>query len=147
MRKTLTDLHAHSLDSDTDPDIAISVPASSAYLSVVRTAAAGLAARLDFTIDEIEDLRIAADEACTILLAHGRPGSTLDCRFDQVGDSVVVTGSIASDIPDVPDRDGFSWTVLTALSTDVQMGVRSGDGGDHRLVITLTQTGDPVRPQ
>ena len=36
---------------------------------VLRTATAGLAARLQFTLDEIEDLRIAVDEACAILLS------------------------------------------------------------------------------
>ncbi|MGH3169414.1 MAG: hypothetical protein ACRDN0_26480, partial [Trebonia sp.] len=46
----------------------VRMPAESAYLSVLRTATAGLAARLDFTLDEIEDLRIAIDEACAMLL-------------------------------------------------------------------------------
>src|ERR1022692_2640669 len=44
--------------------VTVSMPAEGAYLSVLRTATAGLAARLDFTLDEIEDLRIAVDEAC-----------------------------------------------------------------------------------
>ena len=35
------------------------LPADSAYLAVLRTTTAGLAARLDFTLDDIEDLRIA----------------------------------------------------------------------------------------
>ena len=52
------------------------MPAESAYLSVLRTAAAGLAARLDFTLDEIEDLRIAIDEACAMLLAQAIPAPT-----------------------------------------------------------------------
>ena len=39
--------------------VTIQMPAEGAYLSVLRTATAGLAARLDFTLDEIEDLRIA----------------------------------------------------------------------------------------
>ena len=50
------------------------MPAEGAYLSVLRTATAGLAARLDFTLDEIEDLRIAVDEACAMLLAQAIPG-------------------------------------------------------------------------
>ena len=49
------------------------LPADSAYLSVLRTATAGLAARLDFTLDEIEDLRIAVDEACAMLLPRPAP--------------------------------------------------------------------------
>ena len=43
--------------------VEVRLPAAGAYLSVLRTATAGLAARLDFTLDEIEDLRIAVDEA------------------------------------------------------------------------------------
>ena len=50
--------------------VEIRLPADSAYLSILRTATAGLAARLDFTLDEIEDLRIAVDEACAMLLPH-----------------------------------------------------------------------------
>src|SRR5258707_9016921 len=38
--------------------IELTVPALTTYLGVVRTATAGLAARLSFTFDAIEDLRI-----------------------------------------------------------------------------------------
>ena len=55
--------------------VTIQMPAEGAYLSVLRTATAGLAARLDFTLDEIEDLRIAVDEACGMLLGQAAPGS------------------------------------------------------------------------
>ena len=56
------------------------LPADWAYLSVLRTATAGLAARLDFTLDEIEDLRIAVDEACAMLLPDAVPGRDADLR-------------------------------------------------------------------
>ena len=60
------------------------MPAEGAYLSVLRTATAGLAARLDFTLDEIEDLRIAVDEACAHAAHPGdprqRPGVRLHAR-------------------------------------------------------------------
>jgi serine/threonine-protein kinase RsbW len=61
--------------------VEVRLPAAGAYLSVLRTATAGLAARLDFTLDEIEDLRIAVDEACAILLQQAVPGSVLSCVF------------------------------------------------------------------
>ena len=41
--------------------VTVRMPADGAYLSVLRTATAGLAARLDFTLDDIEDMRIAVD--------------------------------------------------------------------------------------
>ena len=37
-------------------DVELRLPADGAFVSVLRTTAAGLAARLDFTIDDIEDL-------------------------------------------------------------------------------------------
>ena len=60
--------------------VELRLPADGAYLSVLRTATAGLAARLDFTLDEIEDLRIAVDEACALLLPDAEPGRPLTCR-------------------------------------------------------------------
>ena len=62
--------------------VEIRLPADSAFLSVLRTATAGLAARLDFTLDEIEDLRIAVDEACAMLLPYAIETAQLTCRFE-----------------------------------------------------------------
>ena len=56
-------------DCSVQDQVTIRMPADGAYLSVLRTATAGLAARLDFTLDEIEDLRIAV----STFAAHPRP--------------------------------------------------------------------------
>src|SRR5262249_28365739 len=61
--------------------VLLAVPASGAWLGVLRTATASLASRLQFTLDEIEDLRIAVDEACAILLALASLDAVLSCRF------------------------------------------------------------------
>ena len=74
----------------------VRMPAESAYLSVLRTATAGLAARLDFTLDEIEDLRIAIDEACAMLLAQAIPGTDLECGFELGADQVTITVSVTA---------------------------------------------------
>ena len=68
--------------------VTIKLPAAGAYLSVLRTATAGLAARLDFTLDEIEDLRIAVDEACAMLLRAGGAGRRPGLPFELDGDSI-----------------------------------------------------------
>ncbi|HEV3381582.1 MAG TPA: anti-sigma factor [Trebonia sp.] len=100
------------------------MPAESAYLSVLRTATAGLAARLDFTLDEIEDLRIAIDEACAMLLAQAIPGTELECDFELGGDQVTITVSVEAAKAIMPARDTFAWTVLSALagSVDARLG-------------------------
>ena len=111
------------------------MPAESAYLSVLRTAAAGLAARLDFTLDEIEDLRIAIDEACAMLLAQAIPGTDLECVFELGADLVTITVSVTSTEARMPARDTFAWTVLSALAGSVDSRL----GPDDRVSIVLAK--------
>src|SRR5207248_3536637 len=113
--------------------VQVKMPAESAYLSVLRTAAAGLAARLDFTLDEIEDLRIAIDEACAMLLAQAVPGADLECRFALESDSMRVSVGVLTLDGQEPSRDTFAWTVLAALAGEVD----SEAGVDNRVTITL----------
>ena len=73
--------------------ISVSIPASPEYLKVVRLIAAGLASRLRFTIDDIEDLKIAVDELSAYLTgAQGREG-TLDIIFDVHDDRIEIGGT------------------------------------------------------
>ena len=60
-------------------DVELRLPADSAYVSVLRTTTAGLAARLDFTLDDIEDLRIAVGEASALVLPEAEPGHATCC--------------------------------------------------------------------
>ena len=113
--------------------VEIRLPAEGAYLSVLRTATAGLAARLDFTLDEIEDLRIAVDEACAMLLPDAVPGSELGCSFELSTDAMKVTVSLATSSARLPERGTFAWTVLSALAGDVDARVDD----DSRVSITL----------
>jgi serine/threonine-protein kinase RsbW len=72
--------------------VSIKVPASPEFLHVVRLVAAGLAARLHFTLDEIEDLKIAVDELTGYLTGpQGRDG-TLEVRFSVGEDRIEIHG-------------------------------------------------------
>jgi serine/threonine-protein kinase RsbW len=99
--------------------VTVRIPASGAYLSVLRTATAGLAARLDFTLDDIEDLRIAVDEACAMLLVSAVAGTDLTCEFELEGEGMRIAVSVLSRDGELPRRDTFAWTVLTALAGGV----------------------------
>jgi serine/threonine-protein kinase RsbW len=123
----------------TRPDVELRIPADSAFLAVLRTATAGLAARLDFTLDDIEDLRIAVDEACAMVLPQAREGTDLTCAFELDDRSLTVSVSALCDHPRQPSRDGFAWTVLAALTSSVRADV-DGD----RLTVTLArETSEP----
>lgn len=116
--------------------VTVRMPADGAYLSVLRTATAGLAARLDFTLDDIEDLRIAVDEACAMLLSQAIPGSSLECCFTLNADEMTISVSVPSLNPRTPSGDTFAWTVLSALAGTVEAQVGPGD----RLAIVMRKS-------
>lgn len=122
------------------PDVELRIPADGAYLSVLRTATAGLAARLDFTLDDIEDLRIAVDEACAVVLPQARPESDLLCAFYLGPETLEVEVSASCDAPRPPRRDGFAWTVLSALTSSLDSDV----DGDV-LTVKLSRTSGEAR--
>ncbi len=124
--------------------VELSVPADPAYLAVLRTATAGLAARADMTIDEIEDLRIAVDEACALVLGDGavldssptpppvlEPPLTIDAVFELGHQGMVVRVSGPSS--ELPERSSFAWSVLEALVDALDAG--TDDDGRRSIIL------------
>ena len=116
------------------PDVSLRVPADGAYVSVLRTMTAGLAARLDFTVDDIEDLRIAVGEACALVLPRGTAeGSDLEAEFQQTPGTLTVSVRVATSGRAEPDYESFAWQVLSTLAAQA-----AADAGDHHLEVTFT---------
>ena len=118
---------------DERADVELRLPADGAYVSVLRTTTAGLAARLDFTIDDIEDLRIAVGEACAMVLPEADPGSDLVCCFHLAAGALTVSVTVEAASAPAPDRDSFAWQVLTTLAPDAS--VESAGG---QMTVTMT---------
>jgi serine/threonine-protein kinase RsbW len=114
-------------------DVELRVPADGAYVSVLRTTSAGLAARLDFTLDDIEDLRMAVGEASALVLPEAEPGCDLVCTFFMRPGELTVQVGVPSHQPTAPDEDSFAWQVLTTLASEASA---STDG--QRFTITLS---------
>jgi serine/threonine-protein kinase RsbW len=111
------------------------VPADPAYLAVIRTATAGLAARMNLTLDEIEDMRIAVDEACVLLLSdHPEPGEYLHAAFTITASALDVQVSGPAQV--LPEGTNFAWSVLEALVGRVETGTN-----DRGCWIRLTHIG------
>ncbi|WP_460838498.1 ATP-binding protein [Nocardioides marmoraquaticus] len=100
-------------------DVELRLPAESAYVAVLRMTTAGLAARLDFTLDDIEDLRMAVGEACALVLEHADDHGDLRAAYDLGAGSIRVSISASAHGSDL-DSDSFGWQVLTALTSDVE---------------------------
>lgn len=122
-----------------DDVVLLTVPADVGYLGVLRTATAGLAARLHFALDEIEDLRIAVDEACAMLLAIASRGAELECRFSVTDDALSVEVAVNTVRgARLPSESSFAWKVLTALTTAASAKVE-----ENRATIQLLTRRSP----
>jgi serine/threonine-protein kinase RsbW len=118
---------------DSPSDVELRLPADSAYVSVLRTTSAGLAARLDFTLDDIEDLRMAVGEACALVLPDATDGTDMTCRFYLGTGELTVVVAVQSESASPPDPDSFAWQVLTTLAGEAAAFV-----GEGRYEITLS---------
>ena len=117
----------------TRADVELRVPADSAYLAVLRTTAAGLAARLDFTLDDIEDLRMAVGEASALVFPEADPGADATCEFFMRPGQLTVSVGVPATRPPALDEDSFAWQVLTTLADKA-----AADSTANRFGITLT---------
>ena len=136
----MTQLAPDASTTHKDDVVVLVVPADGSYLAVLRTATAGLAARLQFTLDEIEDLRIAVDEACAILLSVAPADTEVTSQFEVTDSALSIDVSVpVSGRANLPGGNSFSWQVLTALAGEVSAHT---DGG--RAAIRLTKRRSPA---
>ena len=114
-------------------DVSLRVPADGAYVSVLRTMTAGLAARLDFTVDDIEDLRIAVGEACALVLPEAVPDGDLVADFRQTPGTLTVSVRVPTRGRTEPDYESFAWQVLSTLAAEA-----TARADDQHLEITFS---------
>lgn len=97
----------------------LTIPARPGYAQVARLATTALAARLAFSYDEVEDVRMAVGELCTLLLAEERTDHRIEvtCRAsDDLLDIRAVLEPPADPAPLTP----LSAQILAAVADDVQ---------------------------
>jgi len=93
-------------------EIHLEVPTTPDLLRLVRVVASGLASRLGFSIDAIDDVRLAVDELCWSVASRAGGASSLAVRFVITDDaSFMVEGRVHPGPGDASDGRG-----LTALS-------------------------------
>ena len=101
----------------TTGEVRLVVPAKPEYIGLARVTAAGLASRLGFSYDSVEDLRLAVDEACySVTGSDGRQG-TLELRFVLGTEGITVHGEghFRPEGAPVPELSELSVLMLDAL--------------------------------
>jgi anti-sigma regulatory factor (Ser/Thr protein kinase) len=119
----------------TEDEVRLDVPATPEFLHLARVTASGLASRLGFSFEEVEDLRLALDELCFALIgSHGRAGS-VQLRYSLADGSLRVEGkgSFKSAHPELVLTE-FSQKILSALVDEYEVYGGDLDGPGFRVV-------------
>lgn len=75
-----------------DPAVVrLEIPARAEWVAVARLALAAVASRLHFSIDDIEDIKLAVAEACTNAIQHGTADGTIEIVCEAVRDELALT--------------------------------------------------------
>lgn len=112
------------------PVVSAEVPATPEFVQVLRNVAAGVAARLDMPIDEIEEVRLAVTEAASLLLDEADASTLrLTIRRDPDGlDLRLSSDGAPAAWPSDRALSSWPWMVVKGLSDDVRLD-REDDGG------------------
>ncbi|TVX95492.1 anti-sigma B factor RsbW [Cohnella terricola] len=76
-----------------DRNITLTVPAMPEYVDLVRLTLYGIASKMKFTFEDIEDMKVAVSEACNnaVLHAYDKDDGTIEVRFAFVKDELSIT--------------------------------------------------------
>ncbi|MDR2656794.1 MAG: hypothetical protein LBB86_03095 [Oscillospiraceae bacterium] len=123
--------------------IELTIPAREDMLLIARMALSGVCVRCGFSLDAVEDARIAADEACYCLMHQCEPAASLrmTCRWDdtrlsiafasvrECGESSVPSAELDPDRSDESgqlgesDQAALARSILETLVTSAKLSV------------------------
>ena len=137
--------------------VEIIVPNERKYLHVVRLAVSGVASREGFSVEQIEDIKLAVGEACTNAMEHAyRPGDRkatirVRCRAEE-GEFVVevIDEGRGFNLDDViidpsappPTERGLGLFLIGSSVDRLDIDTAPGAGTKITMVKKAPQTGD-----
>lgn len=123
---------------DASTAVSLSVPADPESISIVRSVVASVASKLEVTYDAVDDLRIAAAEAATLVLATGS-GGRLRVDLSPGGSELTMRvwrDGAAEPATDI-DRGGLAWRVIEGLTDGAEVGEVDGSVSVELTVRTV----------
>ena len=110
------------MDTSGPTDVVVSVPARPEFMQLLRAAVGSVAARVDFTYEAIDDLRIAVDEACARILAVPGTPATLFLRIIPEESGIQVVAYTDAEVEEWPPErleESLTAKILDALTDGV----------------------------
>lgn len=123
-------------------EVRLTVPATAEFLRLARVTATGLASRLGFTYDQVEDLRLAIDELCFALIGSKGKVGTVSLRYAVAAEAleVIGTGFFEDDTSSGPRLNDFSRQILGALVDEYGVARDDDSRPCFRLVKRRTES-------
>jgi serine/threonine-protein kinase RsbW len=118
--------------ADDESPVRLVIPAQPRFLRLARLTAAGIAGDLGFSLEAIEDLRVAVDEVCAILMDGVADGGELDLSYRGTDDGLVIEGSCTNPGA-VPDLHPVARELL-AMTADDYSVFAAGENVSFRLL-------------
>jgi len=135
---------ANPPDRATAESVELRIPRKAEWVAVARLAIAAIASRMRFTIEEIEDVKLAVAEACTnaIQSADGADQIEILCETDDTQLRLTVANRSGSGVAIAPPPidedevriDGLGVFLIRSLMDDVEYD--AGPENGTRLVMT-----------
>ncbi len=130
--------------------VELKIPAKAEWVAVARLAVAAVASRLRFSVDEIEDIKLAIAEACTNCIQHGGAADSIEITSQVLSDAVRVSvrdrgvGQRLEQVGDTGFVEGkrteeLGVFLIRALMDDVSYNVDAREGTE--LVMSKRVTG------
>jgi serine/threonine-protein kinase RsbW len=114
-----------------DELVELHFPAQPRHLRLARLTASGVATDLGFTIDEIEELRLAVDEACALLIEHAPDAARVELTYQVDGDAIVIDGRCASSNGSSVAVDAVAEAVLKTTLDGYEVSADDGTNSFH----------------
>jgi serine/threonine-protein kinase RsbW len=115
-----------------DSPVRLVIPARARFLRLARLTAAGIAGDIGFGLDAIEDLRVAVDEVCAVLIAGVEGAAELELVYRASADGLVIEGSCVNG-GSVPELHPVARELLAMTADDYSVSA-AGDTVSFRLL-------------
>ena len=138
---------------DTYDALTLSIPNDSEYISIVRLMVSGVCSRMDYAVEDIEDIKIAISEACTNVVLHAYDSKQEDGlrvvvkRFDDKLELVIQDFGKGFDVEAVMKKElkdadisedniglGLGLNFIHNLMDDVELNSKLNEGTFIRMI-------------
>jgi hypothetical protein len=121
-------------------EIRVTIPAQARFLRIARLTAAGVAGDLGFDLRDIEDLRVAIDGMCAVVIESAPPEVDLALTYQAVDGCLEIDGTCPLPGPP-PEIHPIARELLSMTADEFEVG---SDGSARTFRLVKRRTDPPA---